>query len=157
MTTAAIRPESGATPTRTEARSAAKATPKKKSRKKLVIAVIAVLAIGGGAYKFAMPKKVGPPTGGDIVTLDPNTVNLASGHYLKITIAIQLVKGKASVGDFKPSEAAELVIDEFSDRSAASLLNNTTRKQLTAELESKIKAAYPGEVYDVFTPQFVTQ
>ena len=89
--------------------------------------------------------------------LPPATLNLAGGHYLKVAVAIQLIKGKAAATDFQTSHAAELVIDEFSNRPVASLSTNKQRKTLTSDLEKKIKAAYPDEVYDIFLTQFVTQ
>lgn len=131
--------------------------PSKLKSKKFVIILLAVLLVGGGAYKFMAPKKVGPPVGGDVVSMDPTTLNLADGHYLKIAISIQLVKGKAATASFFTSHAAELVIDEFSDRSVASLASNAARQKLSDDLLAQIKQAYPGEVYDVFVTQFVTQ
>jgi flagellar FliL protein len=85
------------------------------------------------------------------------TLNLTGGHYLKIAIAVQLVKGKAPAADFPTSHAAELVIDQFSNRPAESLSTNKARKKLTAELLTNLQKAYPEEVFDVFLTQFVTQ
>jgi len=68
-----------------------------------------------------------------------------------------LVKGKATSDAFSTSHAAELVIDEFSNRTVASLSTNNARKALTQDLLNKIKDAYPEEVFDVFVTQFVTQ
>jgi flagellar basal body-associated protein FliL len=72
-------------------------------------------------------------------------------------VAIQLVKGKATAAEFQSSHAAELVIDEFSNRTVSSLSSNKARKQLTGELQTKIKDAYPEEVYAIYLTQFVTQ
>jgi len=125
--------------------------------KKFLIAVAAVLAIGGGAYTFLKPTPVVPPSGGEVVAMDATTLNLSGGHYLKIAVAIQLVKGKATSDAFSTSHAAELVIDEFSNRTVASLSTNKARQALTAQLLDNIKGAYPGEVFDIFVTQFVTQ
>jgi flagellar FliL protein len=125
--------------------------------KKFVMILVAVLVVGGVGYKMFAPKHVGPPTGGDVVAMDPTTLNLQGGHYLKVAIAIQLVQGKASVTGFKTSHAAELTIDEFSDRTVESLSTYAARKRLVTDLTDKIKAAYPGEVFEVFLTQFVTQ
>ncbi|MGH8959605.1 MAG: flagellar basal body-associated FliL family protein [Jatrophihabitantaceae bacterium] len=135
------------------------AAPKKSlfKSKKFLIIVIAVLALGGGGYMFLKPSKTPPPTGGDVVAMDPTTLNLAGGHYLKIAVAVELVKGAASTTDFASSHAAELVIDEFSNRTVDSLSSNTARKKLTAQLLAAIQKAYPGKVFDIFLTQFVTQ
>jgi flagellar FliL protein len=128
-----------------------------KSKKFLIILAL-VLALGGGAYMFLKPAgKPAPPTGGDVVAMDATTLNLAGGHYLKLAVAIQLVKGKASATDFNTSHAAELVIDEFSNRTVTALSSNAARKQLTGDLLTAIQKAYPGEVFQVFLTQFVTQ
>lgn len=149
-----------ATATRSEEKKAA-APPAKKSflkSKKGLILIVLLLVVGGGAYKFlAPPAKVGPPVGGEIVPMDATTVNLQNGHYLKIAIAVQLVEGKATAADFKTSEAAELVIDEFSDRTVAAVSSGEQRKKLAEDLEAKIKKAYEGEVFAIFLTQFVTQ
>jgi flagellar protein FliL len=131
----------------------------KKSKKKLIIIVVAVLVIAGGAYKFVLaPKpKPGPPSGGEIVKLDPTTLNLAGGHYLKLAVDIQLTKGAATAADFQASQAEQLIIDEFSNRTATSLSTNATRQKLIAELGTQIKKAYPKEVYTIFLTQFVSQ
>lgn len=146
---ASVSPEADAAPAKSRRRVF-------KSKKALIVAA-AVLAIAGGVYEFAMPSKAGPPTGGDVVSLDATTLNLAGGHYLKIAVAIQLVKGKADTTSFPTSHAAELTIDEFSNRTVDALSSNDARKKLTSELLAKVQKAYPGEVYDVFLTQFVTQ
>ena len=130
-----------------------------KSRKKLVVVLVLALALAGAGYKLflATPAKAGPPAAGETVVMDPTTVNLSGGHYLKIGVAIQLVKGKATAADFQSSQAYELVIDQFSNRTVASLSSNATRKTLAKQLERDIEKAYPGEVFRTFLTQFVTQ
>jgi flagellar protein FliL len=153
MTTTEVRPE---------AKPAAKGKAAKKGgskKKKLIIVVVLLLAVAGAGYKFflAKPAKPGPPVGGDIVQLDPETVNLNGGHYLKVAVAVQVVQGKSTSTDFQGSKAEQLIIDEFSNRTVPSLSSNTTRKKLADELEKKIKSAYDGEVFTIFLTQFVMQ
>src|SRR3954451_5065263 len=125
--------------------------------KKFIIAVVLLLVAGGAAYKILTPTKPGPPVGGEIVPMDATTLNLAGGHYLKLAISIQLVKGKATAADFPTSHAAEITIDEFSNHTLGSLPSNPPRKWLEADLLVELKAAHPGEVYNAFVTQFVTQ
>jgi flagellar FliL protein len=136
-----------------------KAPAKKKSKKKLIIIVVVVLVVVLGAYKFVLaPKpKAGPPVGGDIVSLEANTLNLSDGHYLKIAVDVQLVKGKAAAATFQMSHAEELVINQFSDRTVASLSTNAERLALTDQLEASMKKAYPNEIFSIYLTQFVTQ
>lgn len=129
----------------------------KRLSKKTLIILVAVLLIGGGVgYKMFGPHHTAPPTGGDVVALDPTTMNLLNGGYLKVGVSVQLVKGKATATDFETAQAAQLVLNEFSGRSVRSLTNQA-RKRLTNDLLAKMKAAYPGEVYQVFITQFVTE
>jgi flagellar FliL protein len=127
--------------------------------KKVILLLLAVLAGGYFAYTmFLKPKPPpGPPVGGDVVTLDPTTLNLADGHYLKVGVAIQLLQGgSATVADFKSAEAEQLIIDEFSNRPMQSL-TNATRQRLADDLTKHIKKAYKDEVYTVYLTEFVTQ
>lgn len=125
--------------------------------KKFLIIVAVVLAAAGGAYTYLKPVALTPISAGDKVSLDPTTLNLAGGHYLKIAVDVQLVKGKLAATDFQPGQAQELVIDEFSNRAVESLATNAARQKLTAELLVKVQKAYKGEVFNIFLTQFVTQ
>ena len=159
MTTTEVRPESKAAKNGSAKGNGAKAAKGGKSKKKLIIVLVLVLALAGAGYKFflAKPAKPGPPVGGEIVQLDPETVNLSAAHYLKIAVAVQVVEGKATATTFQGSHAEQLIIDEFSNRTVTALSSNATRKKLATELEKKIKQAYPGEVFTIYVTQFVMQ
>jgi flagellar protein FliL len=151
------------TEARPEAKAAAKgkkgAKDKKGGKKKMIIIVVLLLVVAGVGYKmFLAPKpKPGPPVGGDIIQLDPETVNLSDGHYLQVAVAVQVIQGKSSTTDFQGSQAEQLVIDEFSNRSVPSLSSNGARKRLTKELEKNIKSAYKDEIFTIFLTKFVMQ
>jgi flagellar FliL protein len=155
-----------ATMTREPAPAAQKAAGKKNpaekksllKNKKVLILLVCVLAVAGAAYKMLMPSAPpGPPKPGDTVALDATTLNLADGHYLQIAVALQLVEGKATKDNFDTAQAADLLIDEFSNRSVVYLSTNANRDKLMGELQTKLKKAYPGEIYKVFKTKFVTQ
>lgn len=131
--------------------------PKAKSKKKLIMIVVGLLVVAGIGYKFLAPKPPYVASGGDIVALDAQTLNLASGHYLKVGVSVQLLKAKATAANFDTAEASELVIEEFSNRAIDTLATNDARKKLTAELLKGLKKVYPEKVWDVFVTQFVTQ
>lgn len=154
------RAPSASTAPQREARPETETPPRRNplKSKKLLIVLIAVLAIGGGGYWFLLrPHPTPPPSGGDVVALQSTTLNLRGGHYLKIAMSIQLVKGAVSAPDFSTAHAAQLMIDEFSDRTVAAVSSKAARTRLRDELLAKIKHAYPGKVYAVFLTEFVTQ
>lgn len=128
-----------------------------KSKKFRIIAIVALLVVGGGAYTFLKPKPAYVPSGDEIVALDAQTLNLQGGHYLKVDFSVQLLKGKAKAADFKPAQASQLVIEEYSNRTVDSLASNSARTALQKDLLARVKKAYPDQIWDVFNTQFVTQ
>lgn len=132
------------------------AEPAKKGKKKLLIILVAVLAIGGGAYWFVL-KPHGPskPQPGAVLKMDSIQVNLASGHYLKIGVALQLTKGASS--DLDGSQALDATIEEFSGRDMNSLTKPGQREKLKSQLEATLRKDYDGDVMGVYFTDFVTQ
>jgi flagellar FliL protein len=128
----------------------------KGGKKKLLIMLVAVLAIGGGAYWFLL-KPHGPskPQPGAVLKMDSIQVNLASGHYLKIGIALQLTKSASS--DLDGSQALDATIEEFSGRDMSTLTKPGQREKLKRQLETTLEKDYDGEVMGVYFTDFVTQ
>lgn len=127
----------------------------KKSRKKLLVVVLLVLVLaGGGAWFMLKPAGSAAPVPGQVVPLDPIEVNLAGGHYLKIGIALQLVKGPTEADG---SKALDAVISEFSGRSMDSLAQAGQRRRLKQQLTRALVKAYDHEVMGVYFTNFVTQ
>jgi flagellar FliL protein len=128
---------------------------KKGGKKKLIMILVAVLAIGGGAYWFVLkPHPKTAPEPGEVVTLEPIQVNLASGHYLKIGIALQLTKGAKEVDG---SKALDATIELFSGRSMDELTRPQQREKLKHQLEATLEKRYDGEVMGAYLTDFVTQ
>ena len=133
----------------------------KKSKKKLIIIVLAVLLLaGGGAGSYFMFFKKSEPEvvtyePGAVVQLDAITVNLADGHFLKISIALQA--SAEAHEEPNGSKALDLVISQFSNKAVAELSTNEAREEQKKELVEKVKKAYEEEVYDVYFTEFVMQ
>lgn len=153
--------------------------------KKLIIigAAAAVLLAGGtGAGVFLLTKgntaaaseATATPTltPGTVTALDPISVNLADGHYLKIGVALQGVAaaeggGHGSGGDaLDGSKAFDLIISQFSNLSMTDLENAEQRDHLKNELQTKIVEAYTThdaegvetpEVMGIYLTSFVMQ
>ena len=126
-----------------------------KSKKKLIIVLVAVLALGGGAYMFVLkPKPTGPPKPGEVVKLDPIQINLAASHYLRVGIALQLT---ASAKEADGSKALDAAIAEFSGLPMAEVNDPKRREHLKKELEEKLGELYEKEVMGIYFTEFVTQ
>jgi flagellar FliL protein len=123
-------------------------------RKKIILVLVAVLALGGGGYWFLSPKPATAPKPGDVLKLDPIQINLASSHYLRIGIALQLVAGASKVDG---SKALDATIDEFSGLAMPDVNDPAKRTTYKKELEKQLHDRYEGEVMGVYFTEFVTQ
>ncbi|WP_380176273.1 flagellar basal body-associated protein FliL [Kineococcus sp. DHX-1] len=151
--------------------------------KKLIIigAAVAVLLAGGtGAGVFMMTKgdkasaaEATPTptlTPGTVTALDPISVNLADGHYLKIGVALQGVAAaggghEGSKDTLDGSKAYDLIINEYSNLSMTDLENSDQRNKFKDELQKKVIEAYTTEtdgtkeesVMGIYLTSFVMQ
>ncbi|MBW8751213.1 MAG: flagellar basal body-associated FliL family protein [Propionibacteriales bacterium] len=126
----------------------------KRSRKKLVMILVVVLVVGAGGYSFLRPKPAGAPKPGEVVKLEPIQVNLADSHYLRIGVALQLVKGAAKADG---SKALDATIEEFSGLDMAEVNDPAKRAVFKKELEKQLGQRYDGDVMGVYFTEFVTQ
>ena len=146
-----------------EAAEAAPAAPEaKKSKKKLIIIVlVAVLAVGGAGAYFFLGKSGDPaaepaPEKGAVLTIEPVSLNLAEGHYLRLGLGLQLTKD-AGAEHPDTAEALDLAIATFSGHTVAEVTDPATRDALTAQLLAALGTAYDGKVMDVYLTNYVTQ
>lgn len=131
----------------------------KKSKKKIIIVAVVVLLLGAVA-KFTVlapsaPAGAAKPVPGQVVEMSDMTLNLASGHYLRIKLALQTVKGTPE--ELDTSKAAQAVIDQFSDRPVTELTGEVARSKAKAELLGKLQKVYPKQILDVIYTEFFTQ
>jgi flagellar protein FliL len=128
--------------------------PAKRSRKKLIMVLVAVLVVGGGGYWFMRPKPASAPKPGEVVKLEPIQINLATSHYLRVGIALQMVQGAAKADG---SKALDATIDEFSGLQMAEVNDPAKRAVLKKELVKELGKRYDGDVMGVYFTEFVTQ
>lgn len=149
-----------------EAPAAEPETPKK-SKKRLMIVIVAVVLLAGGAAAYFLLGKGGgdaaaapepEPTHepGAVSTVEPISLNLADGHYLRLGFALQLT---ADVGEEAPdtSKAVDLAIELFSGKTVAEISDPTSREALKEQFAAELAEAYEGEVMDVYLTNYVTQ
>ena len=145
----------------------AEAAPKK-SRKRLVVILLVVVvlaAAGAGWYVFlgpghatgtaAAPKPTPTQVAGQVLTVDPVSVNLAGGHYLRLGLAIQLSDAVKQTPN--ASRALDLAIALYSGRTVDEVSAPATRDQLKAQLLTQLRQAYGEGVMDVYLTDYVTQ
>lgn len=144
--------------------SAESGTPKKKKgKKKLIIGVVLLVALGGVAkVEFLSPKPtsqaavVAKP--GPLVALDAVTVNLAGGHYLRVGVTVQFTDKVSASAPPNGAPALDQVIAYFTGQDGTPLQTSAGLEKAKEGLKQKIAGAYPKEpLYDVLFTSFVVQ
>lgn len=149
-------------------------TKKKKGKRKLVLVLLVVLVLVAGAGYVKMgkkaAKKVNPATApGVVVNLDPITLNLADGRFLKVGLALQLSKkatpkgagpgqvNAADLPDFDGAKALDAAIAILGNDRYGQLLAPGGRATAQKALSTEVSHRYEGEVLTVYFTQFVMQ
>jgi flagellar FliL protein len=142
------------------------------SKKRLLFIGAAVVALAAGGYVFTSgggsadaaagePVEEPAPVPGDVVSLQPITLNLADGRFLKVALALQLVEGVAApaAGDVDGFAAPALdeAISLLGSLSYADLVAPGGRDAAKASLSERIGARYEGDVMDVYFTELVMQ
>jgi flagellar protein FliL len=138
---------------------------KPRNKKKLIVIALVVALVGFGGYtKFLKkPGPPGPPEPGVVLALDPITLNLADGHFLKLTLALQFTAaasaGGGHGGGAEPdgSQALDIAIDQLSNKRIAELNSSAARNKAKEKLLHAIEEAYHHEVMDIYFKEFVMQ
>lgn len=112
------------------------------------------LASGGGGG-------VVPDNGiGPVLELDPVTLNLADGHYLKMGLALQLPEGadpEAAKTAGMGALALDMAIGELGSKTMDDLRAPSARATLKQDLGDQVCNSYDGGVYTVYFTEFVMQ
>ena len=127
-------------------------------KKKLLLIGVVLLVVAGAAYWFVLKPSGSAEEGpkpGAILPLESTQINLASGHYLKIGIALQLVEGAPEEVD--GSKALDATIELFSGRTIEEVANAKARRELKEQLEATLEKSYEEEVMGIYFTEFVTQ
>lgn len=123
--------------------------------KKIGIIVLAIAVIAAGAWYFMLkPKGEVEVKPGEVVQLEAIQVNLASGHYLRLGLALQLTETAHEVDGSKALDAA---IGVFSGRAVGDVNKPEMREELRTELNKELEHRYHGDVMEVYFTEFVTQ
>lgn len=122
---------------------------KKGGKGKIMVLLPTILLLAAAGWYFFLrsdaPAEVvlPTPTPGVVKTLDPITINLAGGHFLKLGMAMQF---DASAGEETDgSRALDLAIAQFSGRTIEELASTEGRTHAKEELIARVKLAYLPE------------
>ncbi|HVV58471.1 MAG TPA: flagellar basal body-associated FliL family protein [Gaiellaceae bacterium] len=137
-------------------------------KKKLMILVPLILLIGaGGTYEMVLkpkPKAVVPKLDGTLVSLgDAFTVNLAGGHYGRISVAVLVnpapALGAGSTAGLLPENDAvrAIVTDDLTGVSSDRLINRAQRHDLLAKILADLKKSTDEPVTKVFFTDVAVQ
>ena len=140
------------------------ATPKSGGNNLIPALVIAVGLLGGG---FFMGQKGGPApaplapapaaaavkeeaTHGPVQNLEPITLNLADGHFLKIGLALQLAEaeggGHGAAEELPAAKALDLAISLLGTHTMDDLGSPKARELVKKELSKRVSEAYVDPV-----------
>lgn len=138
-------------------------------KKKLMILVPLILLVGaGGTYEMVLkpkPKVVVPKLAGELVSLgDAFTVNLAGGHYGRISVSVLVdpapaapVDASAAVTLPENDAVRAIVTDDLTGVDATHLINRTQRHALLTKILADLKKSTDEPVKEVFFTDVAVQ
>jgi flagellar FliL protein len=131
------------------------------SKLKPIVGAVAVLALLGGVYQFVLAPKSATaaapakPTPGAVVKLDPITLNLAGGHFLKLGLSLQATADAGE--DVSGAKAMDAAIEQLSGKTVTELASKGGRDKAKAALVKTVSQLYEGKIYDIYFTDFVMQ
>lgn len=145
-----------------------------KGRSNLVPALVLAAGVAAGGYFMgggsstpvdATPTTVAPELG-DMVRLDPMTLNLDGGRFLRVGVAFRMTKDFETSADtegaihFSPEDEGRLrdqLIAMFSGRDGSTLVTSEQLEETKAELLERANVLFDGQAVEVYLTDFVMQ
>ncbi len=131
-----------------------------KKKKIIMIAPVLVIVLAAAWFLFLKPSSGSAtekpkPVPGVIATIEPITINLAGGHFLKLGLALQADKSMAEAPD--GAKALDAAISLYSGMTIQELASKHGRDKSKTELVKEVYELYEQKVYDVYFTEFVYQ
>ena len=139
---------------------AVEAPPARRSRRKPVLIAVAVLLLAVAAWFVVLAPDDGAaetPVAGEVLPLEPITMNLADGRLLKVGLALQLAEGAGTEHPVSGSVALDEAISFLGAHTMAQLTPPEARQKAKAELSERVAERYHSEVLEVYFTEFVMQ
>lgn len=129
---------------------------KPKSKRGLILILVVALVAGAAAGWWFLIRPSGDtaPKPGEVAALEPIQINLASGHYLRLGLALQLSEGAHEVDGSKALDAA---IEVFSGLPVGEVTRPENRERHREHLVELLHERYHDDVIGVYFTEFVTQ
>lgn len=134
-------------------------------KKKLLLIVLPVLALVAGWYFLMGPgagsadaeAEVKKPEAGEVLSLEPITMNLADGRLLKVGLALQVVAEPSSGHGVTGAVALDEAIAYLGGRTYDQLVQPAARQAAKDELSKRVAERYHHDVIEVYFTEFVMQ
>jgi flagellar FliL protein len=139
------------------------------TKKKLMIVVVAVLLVAGVGYKVALapkPKAVKKKVEGTLVsTGEAFTLNLAGGHYGRVSVALLLseappvaaTEGEGAAGIPQQAVVRAVITDDLTGIDAVQLIDRDARHALLARILRDLRKHTDEPVTNVLFPDLAVQ
>ena len=137
-----------------------------KGKKKLLVIVVPLLLVlvaawylvlGPGSGGSEAEEKPEEPALGEVIALEPITMNLADGRLLKVGLALQLPDPPASDHEIGGSVALDEAIAFLGEHTYAQLAAPAARQEAKKELSHRVAERYHEEVLGIYFTEFVMQ
>ena len=134
-------------------------------RKKLLMIAVPLVAVVAGWYFLMGPAAAGDgeheapkkPEAGEVVSLEPITMNLADGRLLKVGLALQVVAKPSSGHGVTGAVALDEAIAYLGGRTYNELVSPEARQAAKDELSKRVAERYHHDVIEVYFTEFVMQ
>jgi flagellar FliL protein len=133
-------------------------------RKKLALIAVPLVALVAGWYLLMGPgasageeEVAKKPEAGEVLSLEPITMNLADGRLLKVGLALQVVAKPSSGHGVTGAVALDEAITYLGSRTYAELLSPEARQAAKDELSKRVSERYHHDVIEVYFTEFVMQ
>ncbi|QGG94652.1 flagellar basal body-associated FliL family protein [Actinomarinicola tropica] len=159
-----------------KAKKGKKGKKEKGGRSNVVPAVILAVGIAAGGYFMGgsdsgaatVDTTVAPEVvEGPLLGVEPMTVNLANGRYLRMAASFQMsdayedaVEGEDGGEEFAHHDASrvqDLLISSLGGRDAAGLSTAEGRHEVKEALEAELNEVFDGSVMEIYFTEFVIQ
>lgn len=121
----------------------------------VAVAVVAAALLHLGPFGTDAAQSAPAEEPGRVVAVDPVSVNLADGHYLRLGFSMQMTSDAKADVDTAPAQDTAITL--YAGRTVEELADSAQRESLRSQLVEELSEDYGGQVMGVYLTDFVTQ